>query len=370
MSSDERKLETLQATVDRAVLDATKWVEVCDRLAELIGGVGTNIAPDAAEYQIPALVVGSASLAELRAAYFREGWAGRDYRRRSLPLIRERGFATDYDIADERTLAREPFYADLMARHGLGTFVGLEIVTTSHAFVAAVERRAGAPRPNDDLLKRIEIARPILAGGARASIALGALQFETWTGLATQSSRAMFVLDYLGRVIDRNAATEPLLDGGGIELAQQRLQLRNPRDHRQLRRLVVAACVASHTPLPRPVFTLTPEQGGLMLEAVRIPDSLRFFHSLAAALLVVRPVESTHTDLAGVLRQQAGLTTAEIRVALALFEGRSLADYAQSAGISAGTARQQIKSVYRKTGTGRQNELSALIRRLMDSISN
>ncbi len=369
MPSDERRLENLQATVDRAVLDRAKWVEVCDRLAEFLGGVGATIVPDAAEYQVPGLVVGSPSLDELTATIFRDGWIARNYRRRSIPLIKERGFATDYDIADEHTFAREPFYAELMAAHGLGTFVGLELLTTSHTFIAAVERKAGAPPPDDDLLRRIKLARPILSGGARASVAVGALRFESWTDLATDGSRAVFVLDHLGRVIDRNAASEPLL-GGSIELAQQRLRLRDPRDDRQLARLVEVACAGGDVPLPRPVFTVALDGGGLMLEAVRLPQSLRFFHSLAAALLIVRPVEGTTTDLAALLRRQAGLTTAELKVALALFDGQSLAGYAQAAGISPGTARQQIKSVYRKTGTGRQNELSALMRRLVDSISN
>ena len=113
-----------------------------------------------------------------------------------------------------------------------------------------------------------------------------------------------------------------------------------------------------------------PGQGGLMLEAVRLPDSLRFFHVLGKAMLIVRHVEDKSGDLATLLRRQAGLTGAELKVALALFEGQSLSEFAQGASISTGTARQQLKSVYRKTGTSRQNELSALIRRIVNSISN
>lgn len=369
MLSDERKLEILQTTVDQAVLDKGRWVEVCDRLAEFIGGVGTAIVPEAAEYQVPGLVVTSSSLEGLTSTIFRDGWVNRNYRRRAIPLIKQRGFATDYDIADERALRLEPFYADLMASQKLGSFVGLQMLTTTQSFIAAVERSASAPPPDDELLERVQLARPILSAGARASVAVGALRLESWKDLAGEGARAFFLLDHLGRVIDRNAASEPLL-GGAFELMQQRLRLGEPRDDRNLARLIEIACTGGQTPLPRPVFTTVPGQGGLMIEAVRLPASLRFFHSLAAAMLIVRAVEDKAGDLPTLLRQQAGLTTAELKVALALFEGKSLTDYARAAGLSTGTARQQIKSVYRKTGTNRQNELSALIRRLLDSTSN
>ena len=273
MSSDEVRLESLQKWVDRAVLDRTKWLEVCDRLAEFIGGVGTAIVPEAAEYQVPGMVVMSGSLGGLAEVIFRDGWIARNYRRRSIPIIKERGFATDYDIADERTLRREPFYAELMASQKLGTFVGLQVLTTSQTFIAAVERPADAPPPDDHLLRRIELARPILSAGARASVAVGALRLESWKELATDGSRAIFLLDHLGRVIDRNAASEPLL-GGALELSQGQLRLRELRGSRELARLIETACADSNVPLPRPVFTSMPGQGGLMVEAVRLPESL------------------------------------------------------------------------------------------------
>jgi DNA-binding CsgD family transcriptional regulator/PAS domain-containing protein len=370
MPGDELKLQALQYSADQAVLDPSKWVEVCDRLADYIGGVGAAIGPDAVEYQLPGLIVASPSLEGLMTTIFRDGWINRSYRRRAIPIIKQRGFATDHDIADERTLRTEPYYADLMASHDLGIFVGLNVLTTTHTFIAGVQRSASAPPPDDDLFERVDLARPIIASAARASVAVGGLRIEGWKDLAIDGTRAVFVLDPLGRVIDRNAAAEPLI-GSALEISHHQLRLLDPRDDQQLARMIEIACAAGErVPLPRPVFTTHAGQGGLMLEAVRLPLSLRHFHSLAAALIVVRSVEDSNADLGALLKRHAGLTTAELKVALALFEGQSPAEYAQNAGLSTGTVRQQIKSIYRKTGTGRQNELSALIRRLLNSISN
>jgi DNA-binding CsgD family transcriptional regulator len=369
MPGDELKLQALQYSADQAVLDPSKWVDVCDRLAGFIGGVGAAIGPDAVEYQLPELIVASPSLEGLLTTIFRDGWINRSYRRRAIPIIKQRGFATDHDIADERTLRTEPYYADLMASHDLGVFVGLNVLTTTHTFIAGIQRPASAPPPDDDLFKRVDLARPIVASAARASVAVGGLRIEGWKDLAIDATRAVFVLDPLGRVIDRNAASE-LLIGSALEISHHQLRLLHPRDDQQMARMTEIACTADeHVPLPRPVFTTVAGRGGLMLEAVRMPRSLRHFHSLAAALIIVRPVED-RADLGALLKRHAGLTAAELRVALALFEGRSPTEYAQNAGLSTGTVRQQIKSIYRKTGTGRQNELSALIRRLLDSISN
>lgn len=370
MLSLELKLQNLQRTVDEAVLDRGKWVDVCDRLAEVLGGVGGSIVPESIEHQTASIVVVSPSLEGLATRIFREGWVHRNYRRRWLPIIKARGHATDYDIADERTLRMDPFYADLLASQKLSTFVGLHLVTTNQAYIASVELPASSPAPDNEMMALVGKVRPILSAGARASVAIGALRFDGWKGLAADQTRAMFVLDHAGRVIDRNAASEPLI-GPVLDITQQQIRLRHPRDDQSLARLLAAATAAgTQAPLPRPVFVAVPGQATLMLEAVKVPDTLRYFHSLAAALLMVRPVEDQHRDLAEMLRQHAGLTGAELKVAFAVFEGKSIEDYALAAGTSPGTVRQQLKSIYRKTGTGRQNELSALIRRLLESVSN
>ena len=51
------------------------------------------------------------------------------------------------------------------------------------------------------------------------------------------------------------------------------------------------------------------------------------------------------------------LTPAEIRVAMALFQGKSVCEYAKSAGIAIGTARWHVRQVYEKSNVHRQSEL-------------
>lgn len=64
------------------------------------------------------------------------------------------------------------------------------------------------------------------------------------------------------------------------------------------------------------------------------------------------------------LRRAFGLTPAEARLAVALTAGSGLGPAAATLGVGRETARTQLRSVFAKTGTRRQAELSALLSRL------
>jgi len=65
------------------------------------------------------------------------------------------------------------------------------------------------------------------------------------------------------------------------------------------------------------------------------------------------------------LRELFGLTAAEARVALALFEGASPREAAESLGVSVITVRNQLASVFEKTETHRQADLVRLMMRVL-----
>lgn len=55
------------------------------------------------------------------------------------------------------------------------------------------------------------------------------------------------------------------------------------------------------------------------------------------------------------------LSRTEARLSAALVAGRSLSDYARETGVSRNTARNQLATIFEKTGTRRQAELVAHI---------
>jgi len=87
------------------------------------------------------------------------------------------------------------------------------------------------------------------------------------------------------------------------------------------------------------------------------------FELPVALLTVVDPTRDRH-PIRDALQTHYRLTPAEIRLAEALFRGETLREFAEARGRSFNTVRNQLKSVFAKTGINRQSELVALIARL------
>ncbi len=61
------------------------------------------------------------------------------------------------------------------------------------------------------------------------------------------------------------------------------------------------------------------------------------------------------------LSQRYKLTAAETRLTNSLLDGKSLKDSAETFGVTEGTARQQLKSIFHKVGVSRQSELIRIV---------
>jgi DNA-binding CsgD family transcriptional regulator len=81
----------------------------------------------------------------------------------------------------------------------------------------------------------------------------------------------------------------------------------------------------------------------------------------AACVLVIAAVARPEIAPARLLADLFDLTPAEARVARGIAAGKTVHDLADEAGLAAGTIRQQLKSVFSKTGVSRQADLVALL---------
>ena len=64
------------------------------------------------------------------------------------------------------------------------------------------------------------------------------------------------------------------------------------------------------------------------------------------------------------LQQAFGLTPAEARTAALVGSGLAPQDVADQIGLTVGTIRSELKSIFEKLGISRQSELAALVTRL------
>lgn len=83
--------------------------------------------------------------------------------------------------------------------------------------------------------------------------------------------------------------------------------------------------------------------------------------TLASCILFVTEVSSPTIVSAEVIQGLFDLTPAEARVARGIAAGASVQALAIKAGVTVGTIRQQLKSVFGKTGVSRQAELVGML---------
>jgi DNA-binding CsgD family transcriptional regulator len=81
----------------------------------------------------------------------------------------------------------------------------------------------------------------------------------------------------------------------------------------------------------------------------------------AACMLVIAAVARPAIASAQVIQDLFDITPAEARVARGIAAGKTVHDLAVEAGVSAGTIRQHLKSVFSKTGVSRQADLVGIL---------
>ena len=84
----------------------------------------------------------------------------------------------------------------------------------------------------------------------------------------------------------------------------------------------------------------------------------------AALILINEPEQKGAPGLHKALEQAFGLTPAEARTAALVGSGLAPQDVADQLGITVGTVRCELKSVFEKLAISRQSELAALVVRL------
>ena len=86
----------------------------------------------------------------------------------------------------------------------------------------------------------------------------------------------------------------------------------------------------------------------------------------ANGLIVVSDISDPRGIGPGALQQAFGLTRAEERFALALFDGNGIGPAASQLCIGYETARSHLRAIFDQTGTRSQAQLSALLTRVAE----
>ena len=190
-----------------------------------------------------------------------------------------------------------------------------------------------------------------VSGAAAATAAVEAFEL---------SGVAVVLFNSAGEVIRLNRPAENLL-GSGIGVVDGRLVAEIEQANDELNRALYAV-IWTDGSAPTPPVQL-PRTGFLPLLAypLRLSNMAVTLYADCRALVILADPERRVRPPEAVLCSVFNLTVAEARLASRLVAGEAIEGASQALGIAAGTARNQLKSIFNKTGARRQPELVALL---------
>lgn len=351
----------LTAIISGAALDARLWDDFVEELHHVSGGVATHILG----YDTSGLETGfiargydPASLASYASHYHEQNvWAPGF-------LNFEVGRVVDSrDMASDEVLLASEFYHDwvkpnddirlgggaMLAQSPAGTFLLGGNIPARFGDAAAEKwlRFCGMLTPH--LMNAWETARVLTSariGGAAATVIV-----------TDHTGRVVFLDDAENCLADERAGVSMTIRGG--------LRFRHRKASDFFERLASQTARSGHLGVS---MTFASEDHRIAISTLN-PDLFEahwpapLAGSAGPAIAVVITRGDGRSDAVMALRIEFGLSPGEAEVALALSTGRSLADIAESRGVSIHTIRNQVKSAMSKCGVARQSQLVARILR-------
>lgn len=346
-----------------AALDPTLWPDLLQDIAGSVGAFGAVLLQSGVPSED---MPWSPSLLRQREAYYGEGWNRRDLRAlRSVSAFR-RGLVVvaDEDLVSRDEIATEPFYNSHIAAHGTEAFAAVGFRLSSAEMCGLVIQRTpsqGAFSAREkELLARLS---PQLTATAELARLLGEASVRTSMATLDRLSRPAVALGRRGTVIAHNAAAAALFDRDfGVRAGG--LAVRDPRAAAEIREACDRAQLSPASSPPRTVVVRREGRLPLLLKLLPLDGPAGGFVFGAGSLITILDPHAAPSLDPALLGRLFGTTAAQTRLCLRLADGLSLKSAAEADGISAETARSQLKEVFAKTGVRRQADLVALLSRL------
>lgn len=366
------KFDLLVSAIYDAALKPELWPTALGALAESLACDVFHAFVWNSTEQRPTLTWASASASSaMRDQY--DSYYGRIDPRRRLADDQSPGVVFRcHEHIDEREVARSEFYQDFLLPNGLRYLLGSTLTrSTGHETkIALLRATEGGPFSAEDALwaqrvvPHLQRATELMIRQQHTGEVVGASE-QAFEHLET----GVALLDESGAVLHLNTVARSMFSGDhGFRLLAQRISGSDARDARTLdtarRRLV-------STGMPQDVLVRRPAVGGREASAVIVtmsrvpPDWSRSDACGARHLAIFSSLTRKRLPDPAQLTRLFELTPAEARLARSLAAGCTLAEAACDAGVKVSTVRSQLLAVLAKTGAKRQQELVALLARIL-----
>jgi DNA-binding CsgD family transcriptional regulator len=355
----------------QTVLEPQRWVTVMERIADSIGGTSgclTRLNVESGN--------GTAIIARNDPVWLQlyQDYYGRlniftvqtdplEYRAAWRPNV-----TTEFDYLSRDELLRHEYYNDYMLPAGVDGALMISLDLTGFDVSAVNIHRTAKREPfGPEDLSFVQSLQPHLIRAYRLGQELqnAFAHAESHVAALNQMGKAVVVVDARSRIRHTNMAADSLMRARkGLAVVGGRLTAMQPATARRLEALIGAA---ADPDLPRGGSMDVPAGARTPLSVTVAPFAARpspVFADGPSVLITIADAQADEDLLRRKLEDLFALTAAEIRVALALLAGATPRDAAHRFDVSVNTVRSQMASIFAKTETSGQAELSRLLVRL------
>ena len=307
--------------------------------------------------------VGQGISPEARELYNRHYGAIDEWYLRAKSVVTEGWVNDGRSLCSNTDLVRTEFYNDFLRKFGwLHECAAVIEMRQSSMSVMTMMRDAQQPEFSQEEIEAIRTLVPHLKRALSLHRRMVDLQVsnqaEAWA--LDRAPFGIVLLNSAGRVLAANKPAGEMAAKGLIRLSQSGVQAVSRRDDAQLQVLIRSASAP---------LALQGGGGGLMLQDLEnrriallvVPIKAHIIGFAPAVAVFLADTGMRPDSLTELLKSLFGLTPAEARLAERLAGGPSLSEAADALGITIGTARTQLKSVFQKTDTSRQAQLVRLL---------
>jgi DNA-binding CsgD family transcriptional regulator len=360
-----RELQRVARELGEVALDPSAWPKIMEQISAAAGGSGAVLLQsDVRTPDVPR----TPSVDALMRTYFADGWHVRDVRAaRCVPrLLAGERVVTDGDIFTRDEMRSLGMYNELSIPHGFKWFAAVGFFAGPALWGLSIQRTTKDEPFAPAEARLLATLSDRLSEVATLSTAVGRIALTSATRALDSVGQPAVAVDHFGRVLDANCAAESVLDNYLCIDRCGRLCALDGRTDAALQTLFDRLRATPDTD-PIAADRIIVRRAGkapVVIRVLPIHGAARGPFGGARALLTFSTLDLKAAPEPELVSDIFGLTRAEAEVAAFVAQGKSLAEIAAQRGSAAVTVRNQIRTIFAKTGTHRQSELVALLSRL------
>jgi hypothetical protein len=130
-------LDAISAAFAEAAIDPSRWDAAMEIASDATESFGAVLLP--LKGRLPYFPQ-SRSLAAASESYVKDGWIQHDDRFQCMPALVRNGVATEFDFTNADQIAREPYWQEFLAPHGLRWFAGVHVACGDEQWALSIQR--------------------------------------------------------------------------------------------------------------------------------------------------------------------------------------------------------------------------------------